>query len=529
MNSLLLALLLLAPQGPSEKDVFDEVMTAVRAGQAADGSYGAGLTDTAAAVVAFALSPRAYRVDDGPFFRDAVTWLLSHQADAKELTDEAWLALALERAHAHLYLPSVQSILERRGWRSPDLPKMLLTEGGASSALEVLLAIPADATHSVRIQAAAQAALLRSRAATRAAARPDATASYERGVDALLALRGPSGFWEVFDAPEPGISAIATRALLGSQRAEARAAAEPVLDWLASLQKPDGSIHAGHVQVYTTSAAIGALLAAKRPQDQPVIDKAVAFLIATQCDEGEGYSEADKFYGGIGYGGDLRPDLSNLQYALEALHAAGVAADDPAFARAVLFLQRSQNRSESNTDVYLDADDPRPIRAGNDGGAAYYPGNSVAGVETLADGTRVARSYGSMTYALLKCYAFAGMDAKDPRVAAAVNWISSHWTLEVNPGFDMLKDARAGFQGLYYYYETLAEALAALNIDEIVAPGGERHDWRTELITTLQAAQREDGSWVNEFAPRWWEGNPALCTGYALNALLAARPNAAAR
>ncbi len=523
MHSLLLALALLAPQGPSEKDLFDEVLTVVRAGQAADGSYGAGLEDTADAVIAFALSPRAYRVDDGPFIRDAVAWLLQHQAAATDEDVAAKLALALERAHVSLYQPTVQAILQRRGWQAQELPRRLLDGVTAKSAVDLLLALPADASASQRIRTAAQAALLRTVAAKPAAARPDASAAYERGVDALLNLRAASGFWEVFGAPEPGISAIAARALLGSQRADARAAALPVLDWLLTLQQPDGSIHGGHVQVYTTSVAIGALLAGARPEDKPAIERAVAFLVATQCDEGEGYSESDKFYGGIGYGGDLRPDLSNLQYALEALHEAGVAAEDPAFARAMLFLQRSQNRSESNPDAYLDADDPRPIRAGNDGGAAYYPGNSPAGVETLADGTRVARSYGSMTYALLKCYVFAGLDAEDPRVAAAVNWISAHWTLEVNPGFDLMRDPRAGMQGLYYYYETLAEALAALDVDEIVAPGGVRHDWRAELIVTLQNAQREDGTWVNELAPRWWEGNPALCTAYALNALLAAR------
>jgi hypothetical protein len=43
------------------------------------------------------------------------------------------------------------------------------------------------------------------------------------------------------------------------------------------------------------------------------------------------------------------------------------------------------------------------------------------------------------------------------------------------------------------------------------------------LQSVLARAQREDGSWVNEFAPRWWEGNPVLCTAYALHALHAAR------
>ena len=111
------------------------------------------------------------------------------------------------------------------------------------------------------------------------------------------------------------------------------------------------------------------------------------------------------------------------------------------------------------------------------------------------------------------------MTADDPRVEAVVEWVSSHWTLEVNPGFDTLRDPRAGFQGLYYYYLTLAEALSASNLSVLRTPGGVEHDWRAELGIRLSSLQRENGSWVNEDAPRWWEGNPILCTAYALNTL----------
>jgi squalene-hopene/tetraprenyl-beta-curcumene cyclase len=523
MLALLAPLLLCVPQGPSEKDLFDAQLALLRAGQHADGHYGSGFTDTAHVVAAMALSPRAYREDDGPFVRDALAWLLQHRAEADEPAERALLALALSRAHRDRYAPVVAELLAPEGRTAAELPRVLLAPGESRSALELLLAIPEHTSYAERAAAVARAGMARALAAKPAAAAADPAATYEKGVDYLLAARNTDGVWEIFGQPEPGVTAMAARALLGSTRPAARAAAEPALAWLRTLVQPDGSIHGGRVQVYTTSVAIGALKAAGRPEDSETIERAAAYLVAVQCDEGEGYTPDDKFYGGIGYGGDLRPDLSNLQYAMEALREAGVASDDPAIQRAILFLQRTQNRAASNPETYHDAESLVPVRSGHDGGAAYYPGNTPAGTEAQPDGTVVARSYGSMTYALLKCYALAGLDRSDERVAAAVQWIQDHWTLEVNPGFDMLADPRGGFQGLYYYYETLAEALRALGVEEVVTPGGARHDWRAELQSVLARAQREDGSWVNEFAPRWWEGNPVLCTAYALHALHAAR------
>jgi len=326
--------------------------------------------------------------------------------------------------------------------------------------------------------------------------------------------------WEIFGQPEPGISALAARALLGSSRKEVRALAVPILAQLVQLQKENGAIHADRLPVYVTSVAIGALSAGKREADQTVIDKAANYLRAVQTDGDEGYSESDKFYGGIGYGGDLRPDLSNLQYALQALKDSGAKEDDPAFQRAIKFLERSQNNSEVNTAEYKDTDG-KVVVSGDDGGGIYYPGNSQAGYETNADGTVIARSYGSMTYALLKCYIFAGLDLTDSRVAKAMTWIERHYTLEVNPGFDTLRDPRASMQGLYYYYLSMAQALQASGKKMVVTPDGKKHNWRVEMQHKMAELQRKDGSWVNQDAPRWWEGNEVLCTAYALDALLA--------
>ena len=121
-----------------------------------------------------------------------------------------------------------------------------------------------------------------------------------------------------------------------------------------------------------------------------------------------------------------------------------------------------------------------------------------------------------MTYALLKSYLLAGIDVEDPRVQAAVNWIRKHYTLDENPGFKKAEGRDLGQQGLYYYYLTMARALDALQVDTLETPDGNEHPWRRELGAKMLTLQREDGSWVNHRAPRWFEGNPVLATAYAL-------------
>ena len=91
-----------------------------------------------------------------------------------------------------------------------------------------------------------------------------------------------------------------------------------ILDWLVSLQKPDGSIFEKGNANYVTSLALSALVAINDARYAPAIEKARDFVVRLQAREDTGYRPSDKFYGGIGYGGDLRPDLSNAQFAIEA-------------------------------------------------------------------------------------------------------------------------------------------------------------------------------------------------------------------
>ncbi len=120
-----------------------------------------------------------------------------------------------------------------------------------------------------------------------------------------------------------------------------------------------------------------------------------------------------------------------------------------------------------------------------------------------------------MTYAGLKSMIYAGVGPNDPRVKAAIAWLQKHYDLSSNPGM--------GQQGLYYYYQTFAKALAAMGQDTFVDDKGNKHDWRAELVAQLAKQQREDGAWVNE-TTRWMEGDANLVTGYSLLALSYCKP-----
>jgi len=300
--------------------------------------------------------------------------------------------------------------------------------------------------------------------------------------------------------------------------------------WLLQGQNDDGTF--GERQAnYTTCVVVGALVRWGDPSIQPALQKAQRALLAFQNAEGNDYQPRDRDYGSIGYGSSQRGDLSNLQFALEALRATGLPQDHEALQKALVFLQRTQNLKSVNDfqgkvphpdqrDTMLDA------RPGDDGGAAYYPGTSNAGYLVQPDGTAVPRSYGSMTYALLKAYTLCGVPAGDPRVVAAVDWIRKNWTLAVNPGADPAMGEKVQYQGLFYYYMVLAQALDLAQVTTIDVPSGEgaaarvdKVDWRQALRSHLEGIQRPDGTWVNGKNDRWMENLPFLCTCYAMAAL----------
>jgi len=550
------------PSSSAVRDSIDRGLRWLRSRQDEEtGAYG-GVVTTSEVLLAFTESPRAYRAADGPFVARALEWLVETQAPDGSIADPG----AGERAkrdqtrHAILALTPHEGERPRRAatrarafvgpirTKPPGADPAALASRGARILARQLPDGGWESsgdrvrwTASMLGQLNALAGVLEpgseggADAARTAEALPPfapadrvrVEAALRRGADYLLSQRADEtgGLWGFQGQPDPGITAMVTGALLTAappRDAELQRTIDHALDFLVGMQKSDGSIHAGQLANYVTSASIMALAKGGREKDLAVIARARAFLELLQSDEGEGYSEGDRFYGGVGYGGDERPDLSNLQMALEALSTAGLEHGDETFQKALVFLQRCQNRSESS-DLSVVRDGVLTT-SGNDGGSGYAPGESKAGFIELADGRRIPRSYGSMTYALLKGYLFAGLPRTDPRVEAAWRWLRENYTLDVNPGFEGTADPTAAYQGLYYYFTTMARALDLYGEESVVDAEGRPHAWRSELCGRLTAMQRQDGSWINENASRWYEGNPVLATAYALTTLDIALP-----
>lgn len=347
-----------------------------------------------------------------------------------------------------------------------------------------------------------------------AEAQRDARRLCEKGAKFLIATQEKDGGWA--SDTGPGITALAARALAQEPGiGPDHPAVQRALDFIFTFQHDDGGIYAadGLHKNYETAVTLGMLSAIKSEKHAERVKKLQEFLIKGQWDEGEDISTDDVFYGGAGYGRHKRPDLSNTQLMLEALHDSGLPKDHPTYKKALIFIQRCQMRGESNDQSFAEGS--------TQGGFIYSPANdgeSKAG-KTVTDGRTELRAYGSMTYAGMKSMVYAGLTADDPRVRAALDWIKQHWTLEQNP--NMPDETR--LQGLFYYYHTFARALDASGLKHVEDAGGERHHWRSELVSVLKARQRDDGSWVNE-ADRWMEGVPALVTAYSMLALQAAYP-----
>ena len=340
--------------------------------------------------------------------------------------------------------------------------------------------------------------------------------SRSRGIEALLSL-AKDGKWAFAPerGPDVGITAICATAVLDSKDEKARAAMQGTLDWILSLQKKDGSIHQGQVASYCTAASVLAFKADGDPRFAEAIRRATSYLASVQLDEEEGITRKSKFYGGFGYKrGNPNPNLSSTQWALDAAEG-GVPKDSGFYRKALVFLERVQNRSESND--WKGEAGGRRIEPGNDGGAYYQPWASKAGVRELPGGAAAFRSYGSMSYALLKCYLLCDLDVKNPRVQAVVDWMSKNWDLTKNPGLEHLDEPAADQMGLYYYYFTIARTLGIAESKGMTL-GGTLAKWRQDLCAALVERQRENGVWVND-QTRWYEGNPALVTAYALMAL----------
>ncbi|MEM7699034.1 MAG: cycloartenol synthase [Verrucomicrobiota bacterium] len=329
-----------------------------------------------------------------------------------------------------------------------------------------------------------------------------------------------SGSWS--DQNLPALTALPVSAIMGDPNISLSdgtpASAEKGYEFILSKVKADGGIYGKGLATYNTSLSMMALMQSGNPDHLPVIAKARRLLVNQQQDFDRRGETDNLFDGGIGYGGSYaHSDLSNTHLALEALYySKQVLADtehdetgefDLDWDAAIDFISRNQNSEETVKTLGVWA----ALREEDEGGFVYYPGDSKAGtVDVVEAGEKrtALRSYGSMSYAGLLAFIYADLDQDDPRVEAVMEWLSDNYTLEENPGMDA--------QGLYYYYHTMAKALAITGTDQFETSQGETVDWKQDLALEVMSRQQPDGRWINEGSNRWMEDDPALVTAYSL-------------
>lgn len=201
---------------------------------------------------------------------------------------------------------------------------------------------------------------------------------------------------------------------------------------------------------YATSLAVSAMVKARNPGYEKVIEPMVAQLRAQQFSEANGWTLQDASYGGWGMGGSIRRppeaghvDLSMTRYALEALRLSGVPASDAMMTRALVYLERSQNPDGG---FYFSPVNPEINKAGHsgDGGFASY------GTAT-ADGVLALRA--------------AGIPDEDPRVANAIRWLKDHHRPDRAPGFDKGTDQPWESGLRFYYAHAISRVLPHLPIE----------------------------------------------------------------
>lgn len=353
-----------------------------------------------------------------------------------------------------------------------------------------------------------------------------------QGLDYLRTMQNPDGSWSA--QPGPAVTGMIVAVMLDQPDLDAT---DPVvakaLEYLLARVQADGSIRDGADGIlanYNTAICLSALARIDNdPTVAEIVRNAQLFLKGIQWNvgdvtpDGETITADHPYVGGAGYGRHGRPDMSNTQFLLQGLYDSGVDCDDPAFQAALQFISRCQG--VPGNDYFPEG------TIVQDGGVIYATSinrdhkhipvsyANPQEVDEARAGRPVSglRGYGSMTYAAFKSFLYANLDRDDPRVVAALDWIENNYTLDQNPG--MPEDVK--LQGLYYYYFTHARALSAYGSTYLDLPDGTSVDWANNFIAKIVGLQQPDGSFANSES-RWMEDDANLATAYAITALFEA-------
>ncbi len=347
----------------------------------------------------------------------------------------------------------------------------------------------------------------------------------EQGANFLYQNQNATGWWS--DSELPALTGLALVALemadIKNLSAKYESERRRAYDYLASLAKPDGSIHDGRLINYNTACSLMAFSVSGEVRYRSLIEKARAYIAGSQIDLGKKGEQDNANDGGVGYNDKYdHSDMNNTLMAIEAMRLSESAIREKDQGKKPLkhdldwkalehFLASCQNLPKFSNNPNL-SNQPE-----DRGGFIYHPGESKAGEVSDEKTKRVAlRSYGSISYAGMMSFAYAKVSKDDERVSAVIDWLSKNYTLDENPGM--------GQEGLYYYFHLMSKALTAHDVKTLEGPDSKSIDWKNQLAAKLIALQNKDGSWKNS-NKRWMEGNSNLTTSYVLIALSLLKSN----
>ncbi|HVR85225.1 MAG TPA: prenyltransferase/squalene oxidase repeat-containing protein [Planctomycetota bacterium] len=268
-----------------------------------------------------------------------------------------------------------------------------------------------------------------------------------------------------------------------------RDAVDRAVAFIRANTSPDGEVGRSDPSLldypnFATSLAVRAL---EKAGTKDGIDRLRAALRRQQFTEENGWTRDTPPYGAWGMGGPVRKppypghvDLSMTRHVLEALGGS----PDP---RASIYLERCRN---------------------GDGGFMFST------VVLEANKAGVGKSYGTATADGILSLLALSRKIDDPDVASALAWLAQHHRSDGVPGFD--ESGAKWRDGMLYYY-----LAASARVFRQTGRGPE--GWKADLLRSLTARQRDDGSFKNaSFLMK--EDDPLIATTWALLALESAAP-----